>query len=141
MSDDPAELERFYSDTIAPLVAYDEQYGTELVLTLETFLANDGSMAATYKQLFTHRHTIRYRLERVQGADRPRRQLDRRPRAARAGAEGDARARRARAERAGVRAGRRARARAQAPGRRDERAPRAHAPRGRNPRRRSAARS
>jgi sugar diacid utilization regulator len=65
MSDDPAELERFYSDTIAPLVAYDEQYGTELVLTLETFLDNDASIAATYKQLFTHRHTIRYRLERV----------------------------------------------------------------------------
>jgi sugar diacid utilization regulator len=65
MSDDPAELERFYLDTIAPLVAYDEQYGTELVNTLEAFLANDGSMAATYKQLFTHRHTIRYRLERV----------------------------------------------------------------------------
>ncbi len=65
MSDDPAELERFYFDTIAPLVAYDEQYGTELVHTLEAFLANDGSMAATYKQLFTHRHTIRYRLERV----------------------------------------------------------------------------
>jgi sugar diacid utilization regulator len=65
MSDDPAELERFYTDTIAPLVAYDEQYGTELVLTLEAFLANDGSMAATHQQLFTHRHTIRYRLERV----------------------------------------------------------------------------
>jgi sugar diacid utilization regulator len=65
MSDDPAELERFYSDTIAPLVAYDEQYGTELVRTLEAFLANDGSMAATHKELFTHRHTIRYRLERV----------------------------------------------------------------------------
>jgi sugar diacid utilization regulator len=65
MSDDPAELERFYTDTISPLIAYDEQYGTELVRTLEAFLANDGSMAATYKQLFTHRHTIRYRLERV----------------------------------------------------------------------------
>jgi sugar diacid utilization regulator len=65
MSDDPAELERFYSDTVAPLIAYDEQYGTELVVTLECFLANDGSMAATNKQLFTHRHTIRYRLERV----------------------------------------------------------------------------
>ncbi len=65
MSEDPAELERFYSDTVAPLLAYDEQYGTELVNTLETFLANDGSMAATYKELFTHRHTIRYRLERV----------------------------------------------------------------------------
>jgi sugar diacid utilization regulator len=65
MSDDPAELERFYLDTVAPLVAYDEQYGTELVVTLECFLANDGSMAATNTQLFTHRHTIRYRLERV----------------------------------------------------------------------------
>jgi sugar diacid utilization regulator len=65
MSEDPAELERFYSDTIAPLVAYDEQYGTELVRTLETFLANDGSMATTCKQLYTHRHTIRYRLERM----------------------------------------------------------------------------
>jgi len=65
MSDDPAELERFYADTVAPLLAYDEQYGTELVRTLETFLDNDASMAATYKQLFTHRHTIRYRLDRV----------------------------------------------------------------------------
>ena len=65
MSEDPAELERFYTDTIAPLNAYDEQYGTELVTTLETFLANDGSMAATYKELYTHRHTIRYRLERI----------------------------------------------------------------------------
>ena len=65
MSDDPAELERFYSDTVAPLIAYDEQYGTELVVTLESFLANDGSMVATNKQLFTHRHTIRYRLERI----------------------------------------------------------------------------
>ncbi len=65
MSDDPAELQRFYTDTVAPLLAYDEQYGTELLLTLECFLANDGSMADTNKQLFTHRHTIRYRLERV----------------------------------------------------------------------------
>jgi sugar diacid utilization regulator len=65
MSEDRAELERFYSDTVAPLIAYDEQYGTELVRTLETFLDNDASMAATYKELFTHRHTIRYRLERI----------------------------------------------------------------------------
>jgi sugar diacid utilization regulator len=65
MSKDPAELERFYSDTIAPLVVYDEQYGTELLRTLEAFLDNNGSMAVTCKQLYTHRHTIRYRLDRV----------------------------------------------------------------------------
>src|SRR5690242_12665031 len=65
MSEDPAELERFYSETVEPLVAYDEQYETELVATVEAYLDNDGNVAATAKQLFTHRHTIRYRLERV----------------------------------------------------------------------------
>ncbi len=65
MSDDPAELQRFYSETVEPLVAYDEQYETELVKTVETYLDNDGNVAATAQQLFTHRHTIRYRLERA----------------------------------------------------------------------------
>ncbi len=65
MSDDPGELERFFAETIEPLAAYDEQYETELVATVEAYLANDGNVAATAKQLFTHRHTIRYRLERV----------------------------------------------------------------------------
>jgi sugar diacid utilization regulator len=65
MSDDPAELERFYAETIQPLADYDEQYETELVATVEAYLDNDGNVAATAKQLFTHRHTVRYRLERV----------------------------------------------------------------------------
>jgi sugar diacid utilization regulator len=65
MSEDPGELERFYAETIEPLAAYDEQYETELVATIEAYLENDGNVAATAKQLFTHRHTIRYRLERA----------------------------------------------------------------------------
>ena len=65
MSDDPAELQRFYSETVEPLVAYDEQYETDLVTTVETFLECDGNVAATAQRLFTHRHTIRYRLDRV----------------------------------------------------------------------------
>ncbi len=65
MSEDPAELQRFYDETIAPLAAYDEQYETDLVATLETFLDCDGNVANTAGRLFTHRHTIRYRLERV----------------------------------------------------------------------------
>jgi sugar diacid utilization regulator len=65
ISEDPAELERFYSETVEPLVAYDEQYETELVNTVETYLDNDGNVAATAQRLFTHRHTVRYRLERV----------------------------------------------------------------------------
>jgi PucR family transcriptional regulator, purine catabolism regulatory protein len=65
MSEDPAELEGFFAETVAPLAAYDEQYETELVRTLETFLDADGNVAGTAERLFTHRHTIRYRLERV----------------------------------------------------------------------------
>jgi sugar diacid utilization regulator len=65
MSEDPGELQRFYAETVAPLVAYDEQYETDLVQTLETFLECDGNVANTAQRLFTHRHTIRYRLERV----------------------------------------------------------------------------
>ena len=80
MSEDPAELQRFFDETVAPLVAYDEQYETELVRTLETFLDADGNVAGTAERLFTHRHTIRYRLERVQGAHLARRRLHRRPR-------------------------------------------------------------
>jgi len=65
MSEDPAELQRFYSETVEPLVVYDEQYETDLVQTLETFLDADGNVAGTAQRLFTHRHTVRYRLERV----------------------------------------------------------------------------
>ncbi len=62
---DPAELKRFYSETVRPLVAYDEQYETDLLGTLATFLDCDANVNATASRLITHRHTIRYRFERV----------------------------------------------------------------------------
>jgi sugar diacid utilization regulator len=65
VSEDPTELQGFYEETVSPIVGYDEQYETELVRTLETFLDADGNVARTAEKLFTHRHTIRYRLERV----------------------------------------------------------------------------
>jgi sugar diacid utilization regulator len=65
MSENPSELQRFFAETVEPLVAYDEQYETDLVHTLETFLEADGNVAGTAQRLFTHRHTIYYRLERV----------------------------------------------------------------------------
>jgi hypothetical protein len=65
MSEESGELERFYDETVAPLAAYDEQYETDLVSTIEAYLENDGNVTPTADQLFTHRHTVRYRLERV----------------------------------------------------------------------------
>jgi DNA-binding PucR family transcriptional regulator len=65
MSEHPDELRRFYADTLEKVVAYDEQYETDLVTTLETFLEANGNVAGTAQRLYTHRHTVRYRLERV----------------------------------------------------------------------------
>jgi sugar diacid utilization regulator len=62
---DPAELQRFYRETVRPLVAYDEQYETDLLGTLSTFLECDANVNATASRLITHRHTVRYRFERV----------------------------------------------------------------------------
>jgi sugar diacid utilization regulator len=62
---DPVELHRFYDGTVRPLVAYDEQYETDLLGTLSTFLDCDANVNATASRLITHRHTVRYRFERV----------------------------------------------------------------------------
>ncbi len=62
---DPIELRRFYEETVRPLVAYDEQYETDLLGTLSTFLECDANVNATASRLITHRHTVRYRFERV----------------------------------------------------------------------------
>jgi sugar diacid utilization regulator len=65
LMEDPDELRRFYAETVEPLVAYDLQYETDLVGTLETFLECDANVNNTASRLITHRHTVRYRLERV----------------------------------------------------------------------------
>jgi DNA-binding PucR family transcriptional regulator len=62
---DPQEVRSFYEDTVAPLVRYDDQYRSELLGTLEAYLAQDCNMNATARATYTHRHTIAYRLERI----------------------------------------------------------------------------
>lgn len=65
LGDGRGELKQFFSETVKPLIEYDEQYRTGLVSTLETYLKLNGKVEATAKELFAHRHTIRYRLERI----------------------------------------------------------------------------
>jgi sugar diacid utilization regulator len=65
LRENPQELEAFYGETLEPVVHYDSRYGTELVQTLVTYLGNDASTVRTAGDLFAHRHTIRYRLDRV----------------------------------------------------------------------------
>ena len=61
----PEEVRSFYEDTVAPVVRYDDQYRTDLVGTLEAYLAANCHMSATASAIHAHRHTVAYRLERV----------------------------------------------------------------------------
>ena len=62
----PEELVSLRAASISPLAAYDAEHETELVATLEAFLAHDGSTTDTAEALGMHRHTVGYRLSRVQ---------------------------------------------------------------------------
>ena len=61
----PEEVRSFYDDTVAPIVRYDDQYATDLVGTLESYLEQNCNMNATAAAIYAHRHTVAYRLDRV----------------------------------------------------------------------------
>jgi hypothetical protein len=63
---DPGQLEDLRARTIAPLTIYDSEHDTELLATLEAFLAHHGSTTDTAEAMSLHRHTVGYRLARVQ---------------------------------------------------------------------------
>ena len=63
---DRAELEQLRDRTVTPLAQYDDRHDTELLATLRAFLAHDGSTTETAEALALHRHTVGYRLSRVQ---------------------------------------------------------------------------
>ncbi|WP_026486059.1 PucR family transcriptional regulator [Caldanaerobius polysaccharolyticus] len=63
---DHGELKAFYDDILGPLRDYDEANGTELLNTLEAFLRENGNMVKTAGELFIHRSTLNYRLQRIQ---------------------------------------------------------------------------
>lgn len=55
----------YYEETVGRLAEYDNRHGTELLDTLESFYRNSENIALTAEKLYTHRHTIRYRLQRI----------------------------------------------------------------------------
>ena len=89
---------------MAPLSAYDEQYETDLVTTIEAYLANDGNVTPTADAAVHPPPHGPLPPRAGQGALRPRHHLDRGPREARPRPQGDARPRDRRAARPGHRA-------------------------------------
>ena len=58
---------RLYCDSVlGPLEDGEGEYGEELVRSLEAFIEQNGQWEKAARQLFCHRHTLRYRIRRIE---------------------------------------------------------------------------
>ena len=63
----PAPVLRSSSDRLlGPLREYDDRHNAELVSTLRSFLACDGSWSACASLMYVHVNTVRYRIGRIE---------------------------------------------------------------------------
>jgi DNA-binding PucR family transcriptional regulator len=61
------EALRIYSDSVlGPISDGEGEYGDELLRSLEAFLEQNGHWERAAKELFCHRHTLRYRIKRIE---------------------------------------------------------------------------
>jgi purine catabolism regulator len=61
------EALRMYCDSVlGPIQEGEGEYGGELLKSLEAFLEQNGQWEKAARQLFCHRHTLRYRIRRVE---------------------------------------------------------------------------
>jgi purine catabolism regulator len=63
---DTVSLEVFYDSVLGKLRAYDEQNASDLVKSLACFLEANGHWGEAAERLYVHRHTLRYRMKRVE---------------------------------------------------------------------------
>lgn len=59
-------LRRLYATLIAPIYQYDVENGTDLLHTLDVYLKYGGNTKQVAAELFIHRNSVHYRLERIQ---------------------------------------------------------------------------
>jgi purine catabolism regulator len=63
---DQGALRAFADSLLAPLVAYDREQGGDLIGSLQAFLHHNARWEAAAVELFVHRHTLRYRMRKVE---------------------------------------------------------------------------
>jgi PucR family transcriptional regulator, purine catabolism regulatory protein len=63
---DTLSLEVFYDSVLGKLHEYDEQSSSDLVKSLACFLEANGHWGEAAERLYVHRHTLRYRMKRVE---------------------------------------------------------------------------
>ena len=63
---DPAELRGFIDQVLGPLIDYDQRHNADFVRTLGTFLAHNGNLQGTARELNLHVNSVTYRVQRIQ---------------------------------------------------------------------------
>jgi purine catabolism regulator len=63
---DEEALRLFCDSILGPIEAGDGHYGGELMRSLEAFIEENGQWERAAKRLYCHRHTLRYRIRRVE---------------------------------------------------------------------------
>jgi len=63
---DPAELRGYVDQVLGPLIEYDQRHNADFVRTLSTFLAHNGNLQATARELTLHVNSVTYRVQRIQ---------------------------------------------------------------------------
>jgi DNA-binding PucR family transcriptional regulator len=56
----------FTERLLGPLADYDARHNAELLATLRSFLACDGSWSACASRMYVHVNTVRYRIGRIE---------------------------------------------------------------------------
>ena len=59
-------LKSFRERLLGPLAEYDSRHNAELLPTLRSFLACDGSWSACASRMYVHVNTVRYRIGRIE---------------------------------------------------------------------------
>ena len=63
---EPPLVDRFVTQTLGPLIEYDDRRKGDLIKTIEAYFACDGSVKLAGETLFAHPHTVTYRLKQVE---------------------------------------------------------------------------
>jgi purine catabolism regulator len=65
IQDDEA-LKLYCDSVLGPIEEGDEEYGGELLRSLEAFIEQNGQWERAAREVYCHRHTLRYRMRRVE---------------------------------------------------------------------------
>lgn len=64
--EDEEIIQEYYKHTIQPLIDYDKKNNSLLTDVLRSYLKNDGSVKETADELFIHRNTVNYKINKIE---------------------------------------------------------------------------